>query len=960
MEFLKRIEEKWQKAWEQNHIFEADPDPAKPKIFVTFPYPYMNGPLHLGHGFTATRVDVYARFKRMQGYNVLFPWAWHWTGGPLAGASQRVREGDQEFIKALMEIDGVPKEEIEKFVDPVYMASYYTREGKIAAKKMGFSIDWRREFHTTSPTYNKFIEWQYLRLREKGYVTRGTHPVVWCPRCQSPTGDADRQEGEGVSPEEYILMKFPYEDAYLVAATFRPETIYGVTNLWLHPDATYVKAKMNGEKWIISLEAAEKLKNQARKVEIIEEFKGKEIIGKYCKNPVNNKSLLILPGWFVDPKQATGVVYSVPAHAPYDWLALKDLKEKPETLKEYGIEPAQIEEIKPISMIKVEGFGEYPAIELVEKLGAKNQYDPKAEEATKILYKKEFHSGVLKENCGEYAGKLVREIKEKLIEDFRSEGIADIMYDLPQRVVCRCLTECTVKILEDQWFLKYSDPEWKQKAKEALSRMKIYPETARQWFLDVIDWLKEWACARKTGLGTPLPWNPEWIVETLSDSTIYMAFYTINKHIRQYGIKPEQLTPELFDCIFYGKGEKAEIATKTGIKPEIIEEMRKEFLYWYPVDMRNSAKELVPNHLTFFIFHHVALFPPEHWPKSIGVNGMLMIEGKKMSKSKGNFITLRNAVEEYGADATRTALLLGSEGMDDPDWRRENLINLKEKIEAFYRLAEEIIKNAKKEEEKTHLEEWLISRIQRKIKKITESLETLKTRTALDTAFFEVWNDIRWYIRRKGKMENKLLLEVLDTWTRLLAPFAPHICEEIWEKTGKKEFVSTAKWPEYREENINIKAEETEAYIKELLEDAYNIIKVTKFAPKQIHFYVAASWKWKVYLKAVERAVSKALTMKELMAELLKDSELKNKAKEVSKFAAKIMDEINRMASEKKEKILQIGKIDENQILNQAKEFFEKEFKAKIYVWKEENREKYDPKSKASMAMPYRPAIYIE
>ncbi|RLI19743.1 hypothetical protein DRO54_07805, partial [Candidatus Bathyarchaeota archaeon] len=177
---------------------------------------------------------------------------------------------------------------------------------------------------------------------------------------------------------------------------------------------------------------------------------------------------------------------------------------------------------------------------------------------------------------------------------------------------------------------------------------------------------------------------------------------------------------------------------------------------------------------------------------------------------------------------------------------------------------------------------------------------------------------------------------------------------------GKKEFVSTAKWPEYREENINIKAEETEAYIKELLEDAYNIIKVTKFAPKQIHFYVAASWKWKVYLKAVERAVSKTLTMKELMAELLKDSELKNKAKEVSKFAAKIMDEINRMASEKKEKILQIGKIDENQILNQAKEFFEKEFKAKIYVWKEENREKYDPKSKASMAMPYRPAIYIE
>ena len=959
MEFLKKIEGKWQKRWEQNHVFEADPDPAKPKIFVTFPYPYMNGPLHVGHGFTATRLDVYARFKRMQGYNVLFPWAWHWTGGPLAGASQRVREGDQNFIRALMEIDGVPKEEIEKFVDPVYMATYYTKEGKIAAKKMGFSIDWRREFHTTSPTFNKFIEWQYLRLREKGYVTKGTHPVVWCPKCQSPTGDADRQEGEGVTPEEYTLIKFPYEDSYLTAATFRPETIYGVTNLWVHPEAKYVKAKVNGEKWIISKEAAEKLKEQTKKVEVISEFKGKEIIGRYCLNPVNSRKLLILPGWFVDPTHATGVVYSVPAHAPYDWLALKDLMEKPEILKEYGIDPTEVKAIKPISMIKVEGFGEYPAIELVEKLGAKNQHDPKAEEATKIIYKKEFHSGVLKENCAEYAGKLVREVKEKLIEDFKAKGIADSMYDLPQRVVCRCMTECIVKVLEDQWFLKYSDPKWKEKVKEALSRMKIYPETARQWFLDVIDWLKEWACARKTGLGTPLPWNPEWIVETLSDSTVYMAFYTVNKHIRQHKIKPEQLTPEVFDYIFYGKGDKNIISSTTGIGSEILEEMRKEFLYWYPVDLRNSAKELVPNHLTFFIFHHVALFPPEHWPKAVGVNGMLMIEGRKMSKSKGNFITLKNAVEEYGADATRMALLLGAEGMDDPDWRKENLINLKGKIESFYRFAEEIIENAEEEDE-THLEKWLISRIQRKIKKITENLEVLKTRTALDTAFFEIWNDIRWYIRRKGTTKNKVLLKVLNVWTRLLAPFAPHICEEIWEKMGQKGFISLAEWPTYQAEEVDIKAEEKEAFIQNLLEDIHNVIKATKITPRKIHFYTAAPWKWKVFLKAAEKAVSKVLKMKELMEELLKDPELRNRAKETSKFASQIVNEVNQMPLDRKEKIIQIKETNEAQIITEAKDFFEQELKVEVHVWKEEDRNKYDPKNRASLAKPYRPAIYME
>jgi len=609
MKLLKQIEQKWQKKWEQAKIFEANPDNKKPKCFVTFPYPYMNGPLHVGHGFTASRVDAYARFKRMQGYNVLFPWAWHWTGQPLAGASERVKCGDKEFIKALKEVDGVSEDNLKRFTDPVYMAQYYTDESREVAKRAGFSIDWRREFQTTSPTFSKFVEWQYERLREKGYVTKGTHPVVYCPHCESPTGDADRQEGEGIAPEEYTLMKFKFEDSFLPAATFRPETIYAVTNMWINPEADYVKASVNGEKWIISETTANKLTQQQRKIKVIERFKGKKLVGKYFTNPINGAKMPILPGWFVNPNHATGVVYSVPAHAPYDWLALKDLQQKPETLKEFDINPSLLEKIQPISMIKIEGYGDYPAIEIVEQLGAKDQYDPKAEEATKMLYKKEFHSGILKNICGEYKGKTVASVKDQLIQDFKARGIADTMYDLPHPVVCRCLTPCMVKILEDQWFLKYSDETWKNKTKEALSQASIYPASAVQWFLNVIDWLKEWACARKTGLGTPLPWSPGWIVETLSDSTIYMAFYTINKHIRQHDIKPEQLTKEVFDYIYFNKGNLQTTAKKSGINSEVLNSMQQEFLYWYPVDLRNSAKELVPNHLTFFLFHHVALFP---------------------------------------------------------------------------------------------------------------------------------------------------------------------------------------------------------------------------------------------------------------------------------------------------------------------------------------------------------------
>ncbi|UCC58034.1 MAG: leucine--tRNA ligase [Candidatus Bathyarchaeum sp.] len=960
MKSLRQIEEKWRKAWEIAKIFEAEPDSTRKKYLITFPFPYMNGPLHVGHGFTATRVDAYARFKRMQGFNVLFPWAWHWTGETIAGASERVKTGDETLIRALRDVDGVSEENLKKFVDPVYMASYYTDDSRESVKRLGFSVDWRREFHTTSlyPTFSKFVEWQCKRLREKGYIIKGTYPVVWCPHDQSPTGDHDRQTGEGVVPEEYTLIKFKMDDAFLPSATFRPETIYGVTNLWINPDADYVKALVDGEKWIISQIAANKLKEQQKKVEIISKFKGREIIGQHFTSPFSPRKMLILPGWFVDPSNATGVVYSVPAHAPYDWLALRDLQKNPKLLKEFAIDPEEVKKIKSISMIKVEGYGEHPAIELVEQMGVKDQHDPKAEEATKTLYKKEFHAGVLKEICGEYAGKQVNEVKELLIQDFKEKGIADSMYDLPEPVVCRCLTPCLVKLLEEQWFIKYSDETWKTKTKEALNQASILPETARQWFLNIIDWLKEWPCARKTGLGTPLPWSPGWIVETLTDSTVYMAFYTINKHLKKHKIKAEQLTNEIFDYIFYGKGNQEELATKSKISSKILEEMRSEFLYWYPVDLRVSAKELLPNHLTFFLFQHVALFP-DHLPRGVGVNGMLSIEGKKMSKSKGNFVTLKNALNEFGADASRCALLLGAEGMDDPDWRRENVRDVSRKLRGFLSLAESIIKSPK--EEKTgHLEMWLFSMLQHRIKTVTESIETLKTRTAIENALFEVWNDFRWYIRRKEKIDSKLLKEALETWISLLAPFAPHVCEEIWSKMKKSGFVSLSSWPVYEEEKVDVRAEEMENLIKNVLEDTSNILRATKIVPKEIHYYSAAPWKWRVYLTALKKSTSTTLVFGDLMEELMHYPELKTIAGKVAKFARGIAEEINHMPQDRKERQVVTGALDEKTLLEKAKVFFGRDFNAKIHAYMEDDKQLHDPHKKAELARPYRPAIYIE
>jgi leucyl-tRNA synthetase len=960
MSQTKRIEQKWHAKWEKAHVFEADPDPKRKKVMVTFPYPYMNGPLHVGHAFTASRVDAYARFKRMQGYNVLWPWAWHWTGQPLLGASQRVASGDQDFIKVLREVNGVPESELKKFVDPLYMAQYYTNEGRLAAKSIGFSVDWRREFTTIMPTYQKFIEWQYKNLREKGYVTRGTHPVVWCPKDRSPTGDHDRQEGVGVTPEEYTLIKYKLgKNTFLPAATFRPETIYGVTNMWINPDATYVEATVNGENWIISQEAAEKLKEQQKRVQVTRSFKGRELIGKSFENPITDAKFPILPGWFVDPKTATGVVYSVPAHAPYDWLALKDLQEKPEVLAQFGVDPAVVKQIKPVSIIKVEGFGEFPAVEITQQMGIKDQNDPKADQATKELYKKEFHGGVLKENCGPYAGKTVREVKDALITDFRKLGVADSMYDLPQPVVCRCMTPCIVKILSDQWFLNYSDPKWKAKAKEVLGQMTIYPEPARQMFYTVIDWLREWACARTTGFGTPLPWGKGWIIETLSDSTVYMAFYTISKHIKQNRIRPEALTPEVFDYLFYGKGISSQLEASVGIKASLLDSMRSEFLYWYPFDLRNSAKELVPNHLTFCIFHHAALFPPEHWPKAMDVNGMLMVEGEQMHKSKGNFITMKGAVENYGADATRCTLLLAAEGMDDPDWRADNVNDLRSKLEALNGFASGIIASAKREED-TVLEKWLQSRLQRRIKEVTASLDELKTRSALQVALFETWNDLRWYIQRKGRADAKELAEAVKVWVKMLAPFAPFICEELWSQTGEAGFISVAQWPKCDASKVDIAAEEQENLIIDVMSDTSNILKAMKITPKSICYYTATSWKWQVYLKVLDKTLAGEAKISELMKGFAADKDLKPYIKDVAGLVPRAIKALTRLPDERKANILKIKVVDEKEILKGAVGFLKERFSAEVLVYSEEDQKRYDPKHRAAMAMPYQPAIYIE
>jgi leucyl-tRNA synthetase len=954
-----RIDRKWQAEWANAKIFEADPDPKRKKCLVTFPFPYMSGPLHVGSGFTAVRIDTYARYMRMRGFNVLYPWAWHWTGKTVAGAADRIRNGDEEVIRPMREVDEVPEEDLKKFVDPVYMAQYYTSVNRDAIKRFGISVDWRREFHTSSlnPEFSKFVTWQYLRLREKGYVTEGTHPVVWCPKDQSPTGDADRLEGEGVRPEEFILMKFKMGEYFIPCATFRPETIYGVTNLWLNPDGEYVEASVDDENWIVSKVAVEKLRNQMKQVTVKRDLKGTELIGKKCSDPVQHRDLLILPGSFVKTENATGLVYSVPAHAPFDWLALRDAQKDPQAVGKFGVKIEDLMQIKPISVISVQGYGEFPAIEITDRMKLRDQNDPRAEDATKEIYKVEFNAGVLNDNCGPFSSQRISSVKEGLVADFRRKGIADAMYELPQRVVCRCATECVAKII-NQWFLKYSDRDWKALGHEAISRMSFYPEEARAWFDGIVDWFQDWPCARKTGLGTPLPWDKEWIVETLSDSTIYMAYYMVSKFVNAGKIQAAQLAPEVFDFVFFGQGKLEGVGNRAGIDQALLQEIRDEFLYWYPVDLRNSAKDLVGNHLTFFILHHVALFEPRYWPKAIGVNGWMLLEGRTISKSKGNFVPLWKACEDFGADAVRCTLQLAGEGMDDPDWRADNVRDVKSRLESFLRLVEEIIERPKERFSNGHLEDWLNNKISSKTNMIAEAVDKLKTRTAVSLALYDLWNDLRWYERRAEKPDSTTVAAFMTNWIKVLAPFAPHLSEEAWRKIGQTGLVASVEWPYFKIPTTGARSDELESLVKQTLEDTQEILATTKLSPKKVHYYAAAKWKWRVYAEALSRASSHPETLDGLIRDMLAAKTAA--AKDLPKFAVKIIHQVKTMPSDLRNRRSEMGEVDEKALLSEARAFFRKELKTEVEVHSEEESPLYDPKGRAKMAEPYRPAIFVE
>lgn len=571
--FIKEQELITQKKWSR-YKYQIDApefydEDNKNKFFVAFPFPYMNGRLHLGHVFSMIKADIMARHYLTRGYNVLFPFGYHATGIPISAAANRLKselsqenfEHTQQQSKQYetMQKMDIHESEIPKFADPKYWIEYFPKiASEIDLPLLGCAIDYRRSFITTeiNSHFDSFVRWQFNKLNVKGYLKFGKKMVIFSEKDNQPCSGADRSVGEEVQIRELKIALINHIlGSYFV--TFDPNVPSDCitrSSIFLESAYTVSVSKINHLDVHCGYITMPKFfrRNLFHQNEINE-----------CKRNRTNRNLEIGFHHFVL---------------------------MPETKM-------------------IHGSGLYTSDPNLEWF---SYYEPEAE------------------------------------------------------VISRSGDTCIVAAT-DQWYIMYDDPEWKKSVYDhTLNNIKFTDDVVKHLILETIEKNHPWPFSRTFGMGSRIPFDEKYLIDSLSDSTIYMAYYTVSHIINQ--ITEQEMSDDVWDTIFFGK--ETDISNKY---PTLFSKMRNEFSYWYPLDLRVSGKDLITNHLVMMLFNHMAIFGPDMMPKNIYANGHILVNGEKMSKNKGNFITLKQSIDKYGVNVTRFIAAQAGDDINDGNFNLDDV-----------------------------------------------------------------------------------------------------------------------------------------------------------------------------------------------------------------------------------------------------------------------------------------------
>ncbi|CAG8973722.1 hypothetical protein HYALB_00006995 [Hymenoscyphus albidus] len=895
------IEKKYQAKWQEDGVFEPNAPTTSevpldsitatelrkqtPKFFGTMAYPYMNGTLHAGHSFTASKIEFGTGFARMQGKRSLFPLGFHCTGMPIKACADKLineiklfgqefeRYSDDDVVEEkkpaadapaanedvskfkakkgkaaskvvkmkyqfqIMKALGIPTSEIYRFSDPQYWLEYFPPLCKRDLTNFGARIDWRRSFVTTdaNPYYDAFVRWQMNRLKELQKIKFGKRYTIYSPKDGQPCMDHDRSEGEGVGPQDYTALKLKVKewapeageaikgkvpegsDVFFVPATLRPETMYGQVCCFVGPTIKYGVFKVSEKEYFVITDRA--ARNMAYQgifpengvFEKVAELVGSSCVGTLVNAPLSvHKEVRILPMESVLPTKGTGVVTSVPSDSPDDFATVTELAKKADY---YGIKKEWVD-LEIIPIIETPSYGQLTAPFLVKKMKISSPKDTKQlEEAKALAYKEGHFQGIMVH--GEFTGDKVEDAKPKVRQQLIDAGDGFAYSEPEKKVISRSGDDCCVALM-NQWYIDYGEESWKQVALKHVDNkdgegLNTYTAETKNGYEGVLNWLNQWACARTYGLGSKLPWDPQFLVESLSDSTIYMAYYTIAHFLHKdifgktpgsAGIGPEKMTDEVWDYVF-ARRELGDEVLNSGISKEWIASMRREFEYWYPLDLRVSGKDLIPNHLTFFLYIHLAIFTPEYWPKGVRANGHLLLNGEKMSKSTGNFMTLDDMVKKYGADASRIALADAGDGVADANFEEDvadnnvlRLFTLREWIEEQVKEQDSLRTGPKND----FLDALFENEMNTLVDEARGHYEETNYKLALQSALYNFTSARDFYREASAaaglKMHKDLVFKYIELQALLLTVIAPHWSEYIWlEVLNKPSTIQNALYP---------------------------------------------------------------------------------------------------------------------------------------------------------------------
>ena len=920
-----KIEIKWQERWEKDKIFEVKEDPKKKKYYVLEMYPYPSSALHMGHLRNYSIGDSFARYKRMNGFNVLYPMGYDSFGLPAENAA------------------------IDQGANPEKWTNSNIEAIKGQQKRIGLSYDWKRMIYSHDPEYYRWDQWFFLKMFEKNLAYKEDSYVNWCPDCATVLANEQVHGGKcwrcntdveqeflsqwflkireyadelldgldivdwpekvkvmqrnWIGRSEGSIIKFPIvdEDRTINIFTTRPDTLFGATFMVFAPEHPWVKEWVEGtkyEKKFKELYNEVMKQNKFERSDIDIEKKGL-FIGKNAINPITNEEIPIYIGNFVIYEYGAGAVMAVPAHDQRDF----------EFAKEYDI---------PIKVV-IQPF----------------DYELNSEKMTRAY---EGDGSLV--NSGEFNGmenkNAINAITEKL--DEIDMGCATINYKLRDWLISRQrYWGCPIPIIYCEDCGTVPVP---------------YENLPVKLPKDV----------QFTGKGNPL--------ET-SESFLNVECPKCGKYAKR---ETDTMDTFVDSSWYFFKFCDAQPLNDVPYRKEIVD-------YWGNVDQYIGGIEHAIMHLLYArlwskVSRDLGLHSHDEPFQRLLTQGMInkihpycskcdafavkadmhdekckrcgthyVLKSVKMSKSLGNTVDPIGIMEKYGADSARFFILFGASPESGLEWSEEGVGFASKFIRNTFQLLSEPCTTIRKE--KTIRDTLIIYHLNKTCKEVTENLEKIAIRNAVNS-IIQFTSDLTKY-KNEGVIE-EIFEECREKLALLLHPIAPHMTEEIWELIGKKGYISLASWPSFDTELLTDESNFKWKLMNSVIDDINSIKLIMKKEKlEEIKIVIADEWKFKFYSILMDQ-IEKTKNQGEIMKVIMKESELKPHGKAIGQTLGKILKNVGKFSK------ITLSPSEELSFFEDIKPIIEKKFSCPVNITFETDSKKL---KKAAQSLPGRPALII-